>query len=55
MASPPKSRTNNLEIQYNKNPIVGDKWGGSILTFNWLNETQFIQIYWNISVDLQRT
>ena len=47
MVSPSKSRTNNLEIQYTNSPMVG----GSIRTFNWPNETQFIQICWKISVD----
>ena len=55
MASEPKSRTNNLEIQYTKNLIVGGGGEAAVLMVNWLNKTQFIQFYWMISVDLQRT
>ena len=55
MASAPKSRTNNLEIQYTKNLIVGGGGEAAVLMVNWLNKTQFIQFYWMISVDLQRT
>ena len=42
-------------------PKASWRWGdrgrgkGSIRTFNRPNETQFTQIYWKISVDLQRT
>ena len=43
MASPSKSRTNNLEIQYTKSPMVGGEGEESIRTFDWPNETQFIQ------------
>ena len=40
MASPSKSRTNNLEIQYTKSPIVE----GSIRTFNWRKHSLYKSI-----------